>query len=86
MALCQQKGSSHQGVQGAHGRQNIMNLHYVPDKDLLHDILTRREIKPIDFENKESTDPKCRFTSTAFITWQKPPIHNWFVLKVGCFG
>gem|GEM_PF-6093841 len=50
-------------------RQNIMNLHYVPDKDLLHDILTRREIKPIDFENKESTDPKCRFTSTAFITW-----------------
>jgi len=38
-------------------RQNIMSLHYVPNKDLLHDILTRREIKPIDFENKESTDP-----------------------------
>ena len=50
-------------------RQNIMDLHYVPDKDLLHDILTRREIKPIDFENKESTDETSKFTSRAFITW-----------------
>ena len=32
-------------------RQNIMDLHYVPDKELLHDILCRREIQPISEKN-----------------------------------